>query len=43
MEKLMPKLFDKIKLLSFWWMKARKPSFDFDINDWWGNPTMFLR
>lgn len=29
-------------VLSFWWMKARKSSFDYDINNWWGNPTMLM-
>jgi len=41
-EKVLPKLLDKIKLLSLWWMKASKIGFDFDINNWWDNPTMFL-
>jgi len=25
---------DGVKLLSYWWMKARKPGFDFDFNHW---------
>jgi hypothetical protein len=38
----MHKLLDKVKLISFWWMKARKSGIDFEINDWWVNPTLIF-
>jgi len=41
-EETMAKLIDKVKLLSFWWMKAKNPAFIWDINKWWTNPLLYM-
>jgi len=35
-------LLDKIKLQSFWWLKANHPNFAFHYHTWWLNPHLFL-
>ncbi|RHN49776.1 hypothetical protein MtrunA17_Chr6g0450221 [Medicago truncatula] len=35
-------LLDKIKLQSYWWMKATHPNFAFNYYMWWLNPLLCL-
>jgi len=35
-------LLDKVKLQSYWWMKANRPSFVFSYHSWWLNPLPCL-
>jgi hypothetical protein len=34
-------LIDKVKILSFLWMKTHNSCLVFDIHHWWVNPLMF--
>jgi len=35
-------LLDKIKLQSYWWLKANRPNFVFSYHFWWLNPLPCL-
>ena len=35
-------LLDKVKLQSYWWLKANRPSFVFSYHSWWLNPLPCL-
>jgi len=38
----MTQLLDKIKLLTYWWLKAKFVTFPFDFHSWWLYPIMCL-
>jgi len=42
MEELLQQLLDKIKILSFWWLKAKIDTFAFNYHNWWFNPFQCL-
>jgi len=35
-------LLDNVKLQSYWWLKANRPSFVFSYHSWWLNPLPCL-
>jgi len=41
-ENFIPKLLDKAKYYSFWWLKANKVNLVYGFQRWWSNPFMCL-